>query len=161
LKTIALFLVLVFVVEAFAQQPKPIKPIPGIRPHYGAGISDSTLIVTQGWYTCFHITWWIYKKEEEMPLENYTVEIEYIRNERGEEIPMPRGMEFTYYVKRDPEREPPHERKAPYETRVHVRINTSIDTPSGAYRFSLRSNGYGTADDPVILVVLDKETRIL
>jgi len=44
------------------------------------------------------------QKEEEMPLENYTVEIEHIRNGKGAEIPLPQGMEFTYYVWRDPER---------------------------------------------------------
>jgi len=160
LKTITLFLFLVFAADVFAQQPGPPQVTPGIPPHYGSVISDTTLIVTQGWYARFHITWWIYEKEEEMPFENYTVEIVYIRNEKGEEIPMPKGMEFTYYVTRDPEKEPPYERKAPYKTYIHVRINTSTDTPPGAYRFSLRSNGYGTKDTTVRLVVLDKENKL-
>ena len=165
MKTIALFLVLVFAAEAFVQlgsseQPEPLEPIPGTGLHSGSYLSDSTLIVTQGWYARFHITWWTYEKEEEMPFENYTVEIVYIRNEKGEEIPMPKGMEFTYYVWRDPEREPPYERKAPYSTYIQMQINTTTDTPTGVYRLSLRSKGYGEFGGPVILVVIDKRVVI-
>jgi len=161
LKAIALFLALVFVVEAFVQlgsseQPKPLEPIPGIRPHYGSGISDNTLIIKQGLRTWFHITWWTHKKEEEMPLENYTVEMVDIRDAMGEKITMPKGMEITYRVTRDPEKEPPYERKAPYNTCIHIEINTSMDTPTSVYVLYLRSEGYGEYDPAVTVVVVDK-----
>jgi len=161
LKAIALFLALVFVVEAFVQlgsseQPKPLEPIPGIRPHYGSGISDNTLIIKQGLRTWFHITWWTHKKEEEMPLENYTVEMVDIRDAMGEKITMPKGMEITYRVTRDPEKEPPYERKAPYNTCIHIEINTSMDTPTSVYVLYLRSKGYGEYDHAVTVVVVDK-----
>jgi hypothetical protein len=154
----ALLLVLIFAAEVFAQQSGSPQATPGVSPHYGPGISDTTLIVRQGTYARFHVTWWTYKKEEEIPLENYTVEIEHIRNGKGAEIPLPQGMEFTYYVWRDPEREPPNERKAPYNTYIQMQINTTTDTPTGTYVLSLRSKGYGEFGGPAALVVIDKES---
>jgi hypothetical protein len=156
----ALLLVLVFAADVFAQQPAPIKPTPGIRPHYGSGIGDTTLIVRQGRYAHLTITWWTYDKKDEMPLENYTVEIEHITTGEGgkeDEIPLPKGMEITYRVTRDSEKAPPYERKAPYNTYIRMQINTTTDTPTGVYVLHLRSKGYGESGDTVTLVVIDKK----
>jgi len=165
LKTIALFLVLVFAAEAFVQlgsseQPEPIEPIPGTGLHSGSYLSDTTLIVRQGRYAHLTITWWTYDKKDEMSFENYTVEIEHITTGEGgkeDEIPLPKGMEITYRVTRDSEKEPPYERKAPYNTYIRMQINTTTDTPTGVYVLSLRSKGYGESGDTVTLVVIDKK----
>jgi hypothetical protein len=55
-------------------------------------------------YAYITVTWWTYDKNDEMLFENYTVEIEFIRDGRGDEISMPKGMKITYYFYRDTER---------------------------------------------------------
>ena len=156
MKAIAFFLVLIFAAGAFVQlgsseQPEPIKPIPGTGLHSGPGISDSTLIVRQGTEAHFWIKWWTYRKEQLRPLENYTVEIEFITNGKGERIPLPEGMNITHRARRSTKE------KLPYETYIDVYINTSVDTPAGVYILYLTSKECGIRKYPVTLVVIDKE----
>ncbi len=156
MKSLVVILVLFFALESFvivAQEPGAPRDIPGRGMPIGRfmEISDETIIVKQGTTAKIRLTWITPKKEELMPLENYTVEIRYFANGKGEKIPIPEGINITYLVERIEVKEPP------YPTHICLFINASEDAPTGVYLLSIDSTGYGKTEETLTIVVIDKE----
>jgi len=158
LKSLVVILVLFFALESFvieAQEPDApgeiITPGRGFPVGRFMEVSDDTIIVKQGTTARVRLTWITPKKEELMPLENYTVEIRHFANGKGEKIPIPEGINITYCVERREVKEPP------YPTHIYLLINASEDAPTGVYLLDIRSAGYQIADETITFVVIDKE----
>jgi len=153
---LVVILALFFTLESFvivAQEPgTSTTPWPGQGPPVDRiEVSDRTIIVKQGTTAKIRLTWITPKKEELMPLENYTVEIEYFATGKGEKIPIPEGINITYLVERWEVKEPP------YRTNIYLFINASEDAPTGVYLLRIDSIGYGKTEETLTIVVIDKE----
>lgn len=161
MKTMALVLVLIFAAGALTLQPDPSQARPRTSPHNGVYISDNALLIEQGQVTFFTLTWWTTEKGEEMPLEDYRIELKPIEIINGEprEIPWAEGMEFSYRALDRREDKPPHEGDGHsiinYYTPFLVQINTTVNTPAGTYLFLIRSKGYRDFNGFIALVVID------
>jgi hypothetical protein len=156
-----LFLILIFAVGALAQQPDPSQTRPRISTHNGVYTSDNALLIIQGQVVQFTLTWWTTEKNEEMPLEDYRIELKPIEIINGEprEIPWAEGVKFSYHALDRREDRPPREGDGHfiinYYTPFLIQINTTVNTPAGTYLFLIRSKGYWDSIGFIALVVID------